>query len=46
MLTCDDDNPGSWKTIERAGGALAEQMWDEENSAWIRRYWIDLSGPA
>lgn len=43
MLTCDDDNAGSWKTIERAGGALAERVWDEENAAWIRRYWIGLS---
>ena len=42
MITCDDTNVGSWKTIERAGGVLAETVWDAEASEFIRRYWVDL----
>lgn len=46
MVTCDDANVGSWKTIERAGGVLAETVWDAEATEWIRRYWIELPAPA
>ena len=42
MITCDNVNVGSWKTIERAGGVLAEPVWDAEVGEWIRRYWIDV----
>ena len=41
LLTCDDDNLASAKTIERCGGAL----WDttEDQGRTIRRYWIDTA---
>lgn len=43
MLTCDDDNPGSFRTIERAGGVL-EDVTDrsEHGHPRLRRYWIEL----
>lgn len=43
MLTCDDDNPGSFRTIEGAGGVL-EDVTDrsEHGHPLLRRYWIEL----
>ncbi|MFE3068722.1 GNAT family N-acetyltransferase [Streptomyces sp. NPDC059247] len=40
LLTCDEDNPGSARTIERNGGVLE----DVRSGAYgtRRRYWIDL----
>lgn len=45
MLTCDDDNIGSIRTIEGAGGEL-EDVIDapEAGQPRVRRYWIDISG--
>ncbi len=45
MLTCDDDNIGSIRTIEGAGGEL-EDVIDapEAGQPLVRRYWIDVSG--
>ncbi len=40
LVTCDDDNVGSWKIIEANGGVL-ENLIDEEDGR-LRRYWIDL----
>jgi predicted acetyltransferase len=34
LLTCDDDNVGSWRTIENAGGVYEDTRQDK------RRYWI------
>ncbi len=43
MLTCDDDNPGSFRTIEGAGGVL-EDVVDASDAGHprLRRYWIPL----
>ncbi|MEV8250146.1 GNAT family N-acetyltransferase [Microbacterium sp. NPDC076768] len=43
MLTCDDDNVGSIRTIEGAGGEL-EDVIDapEAGDPRVRRYWIEL----
>lgn len=43
MLTCDDDNIGSIRTIESAGGEL-EDVIDapEGGQPRVRRYWIDI----
>lgn len=45
MLTCDDDNVGSIRTIEGAGGEL-EDVIDAPLTGHprVRRYWIDVSG--
>ena len=42
LVTCDEDNPGSIRTIERNGGVL--EAGERAQSAQTRklRYWIDL----
>lgn len=43
MLTCDDDNPGSFRTIEGAGGVLQDTIDATEiGHPRLRRYWITL----
>ena len=39
LITCDDDNIGSWKIIEANGGQLADRV-DNRRGALTRRYWI------
>lgn len=41
LITCDDNNVGSYKTIEKNGGVL-ENKTAEEDGNIIRRYWIEL----
>jgi predicted acetyltransferase len=43
LLTCDDDNVASYRTIERAGGVL-QDISDQSarGHAVLRRYWIEL----
>jgi predicted acetyltransferase len=40
LLTCDDDNLGSIKVIERNGGVLQDVVPADGRDARIRRYWI------
>lgn len=40
LVTCDDANVGSAKTIEKNGGVLEDKR--EHGGAVTRRYWIDL----
>ncbi len=40
LVTCDDDNIGSIKTIEACGGVLEDVVKAEEGKP-RRRYWID-----
>jgi len=40
LVTCDDDNTGSIKTIEACGGQLENVVTTEEHRP-RRRYWID-----
>lgn len=43
MITCDDDNVGSFRTIEGAGGVLQDVTdQTERGHALLRRYWITL----
>ncbi len=42
LLTCDADNIGSIKTIERNGGLLEGVVDGPDLPKPIRRYWIDL----
>lgn len=45
MITCDDENAGSAKTIERAGGRLADIIdASDVGHPRLRRYWIPLPG--
>ena len=41
LVTCDDDNIGSIKTIENNGGVLKEVIEGPDLSKPKRRYWID-----
>jgi predicted acetyltransferase len=40
MVTCDEDNVASAKTIEKCGGLLQDKVMFED--VWTRRYWINL----
>nr|WP_314844626.1 GNAT family N-acetyltransferase [uncultured Microbacterium sp.] len=45
LITCDDDNIGSARTIEGAGGVLQDVSdQTERGHALLRRYWIDGIG--
>jgi predicted acetyltransferase len=43
LLTCDDDNIGSIRTIEKNGGVLENVVTGPDLDAPKRRYWIDTS---
>jgi predicted acetyltransferase len=45
LITCNDTNLASARTIERNGGVLENVVPDTELGT-IRRYWIDLRDPA
>jgi len=48
LITCDDDNPGSYRTIERHGGRLENTRQPDDFMRSVgfvkplRRYWISL----
>jgi predicted acetyltransferase len=42
LLTCDDDNLGSARVIEKNGGVLENRVISDEKGVLVRRYWIDL----
>jgi predicted acetyltransferase len=41
LVTCDDDNVGSIRTIENNGGVLEEVISGPDLDKPKRRYWID-----
>lgn len=42
LVTCDDDNIGSFKTIESNGGVLENKVVIKGQDPLCRRYWIDI----
>lgn len=40
-VTCDDDNAGSIKVIERNGGVLSGNSVSQATQKLVRQYWID-----
>ena len=40
LVTCDDDNVGSIKTIEKNGGVLENIVAGRDGDTPKRRYWI------
>ena len=42
LVTCDDDNIGSIRTIEKNGGVLENVIEGPDLDKPIRRYWIEL----
>jgi predicted acetyltransferase len=45
LVTCDEDNPASRRTIERCGGEYENSSTGPEAPVAKRRYWIALSRP-
>jgi len=43
LVTCDDDNVGSARTIEKNGGQLENVLTVPESRRVIRRYWIQVA---
>jgi predicted acetyltransferase len=41
LLTCNDDNLGSIRVIEKHGGELEDKV--DDNGKLLRRYWINNS---
>ena len=41
LITCDEDNTGSFRTIERCGGVLDSVVPGEAGGPYKRRYWIE-----
>jgi predicted acetyltransferase len=46
LVTCDDDNVGSIRTIENNGGVLENVITRSDLDKPKRRYWIDTRGGA
>jgi predicted acetyltransferase len=44
LLTCDDDNVGSIRTIEKNGGVLEDVVTEPNSEKSKRRYWIATDG--
>jgi predicted acetyltransferase len=42
LVTCDTDNIGSARIIEKNGGVLASQGYSERTQSTVSRYWIEL----
>jgi predicted acetyltransferase len=42
LATCDDDNIGSYKAIEKNGGVLENRVFVKGSNLATRRYWINL----
>jgi predicted acetyltransferase len=45
LVTCDDDNVGSIRTIEKNGGVLENVLYDPARPKPKRRYWIETGPP-
>jgi predicted acetyltransferase len=43
LVTCASDNEASRKIIEKFGGKLENQVWDDVDKEMIKRYWISLT---
>lgn len=42
LVTCNDDNEGSRRTIEANGGVFERTTWLETDQVPLHRYWIEL----
>ena len=42
LITCDRENLASARTIQKAGGVLEDERWDEADGRWTQRYWVQL----
>ena len=46
LVTCDDDNEGSRRTILNNGGVYDSTIFEPERNVNIERYWIDIVSEA
>lgn len=46
LLTCDTENIGSARIIEKNGGVLRDQFYYQPRRVEVSRYWIDLTVPS
>ncbi|MBQ7874427.1 MAG: GNAT family N-acetyltransferase [Oscillospiraceae bacterium] len=42
LITCDDGNIGSEKTILHNGGVYESTVYEEDEKVYIKRFWIEL----
>ncbi len=42
LITCDEDNIGSIKIIEKNGGELVDKVFDDEDQVYVKRYKINI----
>lgn len=42
LITCDRENLASARTIQKAGGVLEDERWDDADGRWTQRYWVQL----
>ena len=42
LITCDEDNIGSKRTIEKNGGELQDKLKQDNSETILLRHWIDL----
>lgn len=42
LAVCDDDNIASEKIIVKNGGIFENELFDEEENVFVKRYWINL----
>lgn len=42
LITCAKENVPSWKVIEKFGGILENEFFDDKDNQMVLRYWIDL----
>ena len=47
LITCNDDNPGSYRVMEKNGGVYQDTIENtiDGNTFLTRRYWFDLTAP-
>jgi predicted acetyltransferase len=43
LITCAKDNIGSNRIIQKNGGILENEVWDEQDKEMVCRYWVDIS---
>jgi predicted acetyltransferase len=42
LITCDQDNIGSARTIQKNGGVLENEVFDPYDKTLVQRYWVEL----
>lgn len=43
LVTCNRSNEASRRVILAHGGALENEVWDEDDGEFTQRYWVDIS---